>query len=233
MPSPSSPQAPPPSRAGGRLIVLDGPDGVGKTTQAARLVEQLRSARPGRAVLPLREPGGTPLGDALRQLLLDPGHAIAPTTETLLFLASRAQLVADVIRPELDRGTLIVLDRFFLSTYAYQVGGHGLPEGAIRAANALAVAGVVPDRTLLFDYPAGGGEALARAEARQGADAAGDRMHRLGPEFHARVAHAFLAYGRPDWQRTHPECGPIVTIDARGSREAVAARVWAAVEPLV
>jgi len=221
-----------PSRTAiGRLIVLDGPDGAGKTTQTAQLVERLRSARPDRTVLPLREPGGTPLGDALRQLLLDPAYTPAPQTEALLFLASRAQLVADVVRPHLERGAVIVLDRFFLSTYAYQVGGHGLAEHAVRAANTLAVAGVVPDRTLLFDYPEG--EALARAEARQAMDAANDRMHRLGPAFHARVAAAFAAYGHADWQRTHPECGPIVTVDARGSREAVAARVWAAVEHLI
>lgn len=218
----------------GRLIVLEGPDGVGKTTQAQLLVARLRVARPARAVVALREPGGTPIGDELRHVLLDPARAIAPVTETLLFLASRAQLVRDVIQPHHRAAALIVLDRFFLSTYAYQIAGHGLPAEAVRAANALAVAGVTPDRTLLFDYP--GADALARAEARKGreeAPATGDRMHRLGIAFHARVAEAFSTFGGADWQRAHPECGPIVVVDARGPREAVAARVWTAIEDLI
>jgi dTMP kinase len=219
----------------GRLIVLEGSDGVGKTTQAARLADRLRAECPGRSVVSLREPGGTPLGDDLRRILLDPAQKIGAETEALLFLASRAQLVRDVIHPHLRSGALVVLDRFFLSTYAYQIGGHGLPEDVIRAANALAVQGTVPDRTVLFDYPAV--DALARAEARVAearvAEAGGDRMHGLGPAFHARVAAAFAQFADPAWQAGHPECGPIVAVDARGTPDAVAARGWAAVRDLI
>jgi dTMP kinase len=217
---------------GGRLIVLEGPDGVGKTTQAARLAERLRAECPDRSVVALREPGGTPLGDGLRRMLLDPAQEIAPEAETLLFLASRAQLVRDVIGPQLRSGALVVLDRFFLSTYAYQIGGHGLPEAAVRAANALAVHGAVPDRTLLFEYPAA--DALVRAEARvTGGGGKGDRMHGLGSAFHARVSAAFAMFAGADWQAGHPECGPIVVVDARGTPDAVAARVWDAVRDLI
>lgn len=209
-------------RPPGRLIVLEGADGVGKTTQAALLVERMRAS--GRPVLPLREPGGTPLGDELRALLLDPGRDVAPAAEAMLFMAARAQLVRRVIQPALARGALIVLDRFFLSTYAYQVAGHGLPEAAVRAANSVAVAGVVPDLTLLFEYPARDG--LGRAEP---ATIAGDRMHAMGAEFQARVVAAFAGYAHSGWQREHPECGPIVAIDASGSVDQVAGRVAAAV----
>lgn len=205
----------------GRLIVFEGADGVGKTTQAARLVERIRAA--GRAVLSVREPGGTPLGDELRTILLDPAHDIAPPAEAMLFMASRAQLVRRVIQPALAAGTVVVLDRFFLSTYAYQIAGHGLPEVAIRGANAVAVAGVVPDRTLLFEYPAA--EGLHRTTVA-------DRMHGLGAAFHVRVAAAFAEYARPEWQRAHPECGPMVVVDARGTVDDVAARVAAAVAGL-
>jgi dTMP kinase len=209
-------------RPPGRLIVLEGADGVGKTTQAALLVERTRAS--GRSVLGLREPGGTPLGDELRALLLDPEADVAPAAEAMMFMAARAQLVRRVIQPALANGTLIVLDRFFLSTYAYQIAGHGLPEAAVRAANSVAVAGVVPDLTLLFEYPARDG--LGRAEP---ATTAGDRMHALGAEYQARVAAAFAEYAQPEWQRQHPECGPIVAIDARGSIDVVAGRVAAAV----
>ncbi len=229
----------PPRGVRGRLIVLEGPDGVGKTTQAARLVDRLRAECPERSIVPLREPGGTPLGDALRRILLDPAWEIGPETEALLFLASRAQLVRDVIHPHVRAGALVVLDRFFLSTYAYQIGGHGLPEDAIRSANGLAVQGAVPDRTLLFEYPAG--EALARAEARvterhgaqERSEPVGDRMHGLGRAFHARVAAAFAAFAGADWQAGHPECGPIVAVNARGTPDVVAARVWDRVRDLI
>ncbi|MBW7932941.1 MAG: dTMP kinase, partial [Gemmatimonadaceae bacterium] len=135
----------------GRLIVFEGVEGAGKTTQLERLA--LRLGRHGAQVRTLREPGGTPVGDEIRALLLRPGAQIPPRTEALLFMASRAALVDEQVRPALARGEIVLLDRFFLSTYAYQVGGRGLPEDAVRDANAFATGGLVPDVTVLLTLP--------------------------------------------------------------------------------
>jgi dTMP kinase len=217
----------------GRLIVLEGSEGAGKSTQLGLLAERLRSD--GIEVLTLREPGGTALGDAIRSLLLDPAQHIAPAAEALLFMASRAQLVEREIRPALERGEVVLLDRFFLSTYAYQVAGHGLPEAEVRAANRFATDGLSPDVTLLFTFPVEAG--LARAARRP---AAHDRMEAMGEPFHRRVADAFGTYADPAWQANHPECGPIIPVDAEGSEEQVMARVrsalrarWPGTFPLV
>jgi dTMP kinase len=196
----------------GRLIVLEGTEGVGKSTQATRLAESLG------AVL-VREPGASALGERVRALLLDPTITIEPRAELLLFLAARAQLVP-VIRRHLAEGTTVVADRFFLSTYAYQGAGRGLPEAEIRELNRVATEGLVPDLTLLLVFPPAAG--LARAESR----ALGrDRMERSGVEFHRRVGEAFGRFLTPDWQREHPECGPIIGLDATGEVDAVAARI--------
>lgn len=203
----------------GLLIVLEGSEGAGKSTQLERLAAALRRA--GRDVVALREPGGTPLGDEIRRVLLDPASDIEPAAEALLFIASRAQLVARVIRPALARGAVVLIDRFFLSTYAYQVEGRGLPLDGIRDANRLAVGELVPDLTLLLTLPVEDG--LARVGRR----GAADRMEQSGGEFHRRVAAAFTRFATPAWQRAHPECGPIVSLDAAGTEEAVAERVLA------
>jgi dTMP kinase len=139
-------------------------------------------------------------------------------------MASRAQLVADVIRPALERGEFVLMDRFFLSTYAYQVAGRGLPEDDVRRANALATAGLVPDLTLLLDLPAG--PALARAAMRS----AQDRIERSGVEFYHRVRSAFVSFATLEWQQGHPEAGQIVLIDAGASESTVAERIAAAVK---
>ncbi len=196
----------------GRLLVFEGPEGAGKTTQITRLAETLRSREvPHRVV---REPGGTPAGEKIRSLLLDPAQEMAPTTEALLFLASRAEHLSRVIRPAIENGILVIADRFFLSTYAYQIVGRGLPEEAVRAANALATGGLRPDLTLLLHGEIDG---LARADRR----GARDRMERADDAFHRRVATAFELFATMDWQREHPECGPIESIDASGTPEAV------------
>lgn len=205
----------------GRLVVLEGPEGAGKTTQLARLSDWLRDR--GRRVTSLREPGGTPLGDELRRLVLEPGGDVAPAAEALLFMASRAQLVARVVRPALEAGTWVLLDRFFLSTYAYQVGGRGLEPSGVRAANALATGGLVPDLTVVLALDAS--EGLTRATRRGVAD----RMEGAAAEFHERVNATFIASASSAWQAAHPECGPIVTVDARGDEAAVAERVMRAV----
>jgi dTMP kinase len=206
----------------GRLIVFEGGEGSGKSTQLRRLSQALADA--GVAHLSLREPGGTPLGMELRRLVLHREWDVDPRAEALLFMASRAQLVAGEIRPALERGDVVLLDRFFLSTYAYQIGGHSLPEQEVRGANRLATGGLVPDLTLLLNFPVS--EGLVRAAGRSSTH---DRMEAMGEAFHRRVAAAFEQFASPDWQGAHPETGPIVTIEAVGSEPSVAERVREAV----
>ena len=203
------------------MIVLEGVEGAGKTTQIRHLLRQIERA--GLETVAVREPGGTTAGDEIRRLLLDPASHLDARAEALLFMASRAQLVSEVIRPALARGRFVVADRFFLSTYAYQVAGRGLPEEDVRRANSLATAGLVPDLTLLLDLPPGAG--LQRA-AERGAQ---DRMERSGAEFHDRVRAAFVEFASPSWQAGHLEAGPIVLIDASGPESVVAGRIAAAV----
>jgi dTMP kinase len=201
----------------GRVIVFEGPEGAGKSTQLRLLADWL--VKRGENVLAVREPGGTPLGDEIRRLLLDPASHIAPRAEALLFMASRAQLVEQEIRPALEAGGTVLIDRFFLSTYAYQGAGRGLPEDELRMANRVATGALVPDLTLLFDLPVQ--EGLARATRR----GPRDRMESAELAFHERVARAFSAFAAPSWQESHPECGPIVLVNAAGSEAAVFARI--------
>ena len=203
--------------ARGRLIVFEGAEGAGKTTQIRILAERLATA--GIPSVAVREPGGTPVGDDIREILLHPEQEITAASEALLFMASRAELVAREIRPSLGDGFVVLLDRFFLSTYAYQIVGRGLPEAEVRAANALATAGLVPDLTLLLDISATHG--LERADAR----GARDRMEKASDDFHARVANAFREFTDPAWQHSHPECGPIKLIDGAGDEATVNLRV--------
>lgn len=205
----------------GGLIVFEGIEGVGKSTQIRRLGEVLRAR--GHGVTQVREPGGTPVGDEIRRWLLHPESRIDPRTEALLFMASRAQVVADVIEPALSRGEFVLVDRFFLSTYAYQVAGRGLPEEDVRRANALATNGLVPDLTLLLDLPAEA--ALARAATRS----THDRIERSGSEFYGRVRDAFVQFATRQWQLAHPESGPVVLVDASGDEGKVAERLLRAV----
>jgi dTMP kinase len=202
------------------LLVFEGPEGAGKSTQLKQLGEWL--AGRGTRVVCVREPGGTPLGDDIRRLLLDPASHITPRAEALLFMASRAQLVEQTIRPALAAGATVLVDRFFLSTYAYQGAGRGLPGDELRMANRIATDGLVPDLTFLLMLPPD--EGLARAERRSGRD----RMERADLAFHERVASAFTEFSSGPWQDAHPECGPIVTVDAHGSEAEVFGRVLAA-----
>lgn len=213
------------------LIVLEGPEGAGKTTQAALLAERLGAADAGtaggRPVLLFREPGGTPAGDEIRRILLDPRSDIDGRAEALLFMASRAQLVEREIAPALAAGAVVILDRFYLSTYAYQIAGRGLPEALVVAANRLAVGDVRPDVTVLLAL--GVDEGLARATQR----GSYDRMERADPGFHERVSSAFEEFATAAWQARHAEAGPVARVDARGSVEDVHARVMAAVRGAV
>jgi dTMP kinase len=201
----------------GRLVVFEGAEGVGKTTQIARLGDRLGAA--GITYDRFREPGGTPLGDEIRSLLLSPASTdIRPRAEALLFMAARAQLMARVTA-RLAAGSVVLLDRFFLSTYAYQIVGRGLPPGPVRQANALAVGDVVPDLTLLLacDLDVSRARIVARGDL--------DRMEQEDDAFHARVTSAFLAAADPAWQAAHPEVGPVERIDGVGDVDTVGRRI--------
>lgn len=207
--------------ARGRLIVLEGGDGVGKTTQLSLVADGLRAR--GLVVHTIREPGQTQVGQTVRELLLNPDSHISPATEALLFLTARAQVVAEVVQPALAAGEWVVADRFFVSTYAYQIAGHGLDDGLVRSANALATQGIVPDLTLLLTLPA------AEASRRRSARGQADRLERYGAAFDARVAAAYGASVTAAWQARHPECGPIVAVAADGAVETITARLMASI----
>lgn len=208
--------------ARGRFITLEGPEGGGKTTQAARLVARLEAR--GLSTLYTREPGGTPTGEAIRNLLQHDasGEPICPETEVLLFAASRAQLVRRVIQPALEQGRWVVCDRFADSTTVYQGYGRGFPVERMLAINEFAIAECVPDRTFLLDLDVDAG--FRRLAARQAARGEGpDRMEREAREFHERVRAGYLALARrwPDRFRL---------LDAGVGEEAVAESLWREVE---
>ena len=196
----------------GALVSFEGLDGVGKTTQIAFLERALEQA--GREILRVREPGATALGETVRTVLLDKqGLDITPTAELLLFEAARAQLVERAILPALARGCVVVCDRFFDSTLAYQGFGRELGAAFAKSANEIACGGLVPDRTLVLDMDPK--EAHARACA-QGAD----RMEREPGAFHERVREGFLSIARDDPARVR-------VVDASGSAQEVWERVRA------
>ena len=207
------------------LIVLEGAEGVGKTTQARRLIGAF--VEQGIRAEHMREPGGTLLGESIRSVLLEPERAITARAEALLFMASRAQLVSERIRPALADGTVVVLDRFFLSTYAYQIHGRKLPEVEVRAANQLALGGLIPTVTVVLRLP--GSDGMERAALRAGHD----YMEQLGDDFHSRVRNAFDEFVTPVWQAAHPESGPLVCVDATGSEDCVFERITTALSVVV
>lgn len=204
--------------ARGKFITLEGPEGAGKSTHLARLAEVLRGR--GIEVLTTREPGGTPLCEAVRGLLQFNAAGEAPQTraEVLLFLASRAQLVAQVIEPALARGTWVLCDRFCDSTFAYQGYGRGLELAQLRALNAFATGALMPDLTLLLDIPEA--ESARRLAERKGP---ADRFEQEQAAFHRRLAEGFreMAAAEPTRFRV---------IDSSGSEAQTAAQILAAVE---
>lgn len=171
--------------ATGLFITLEGGEGAGKSTVLAALREALQAT--GREVVLAREPGGTPEGEAIRHLLLDPGNQFGPEAELLLMFAARAQLVRRVVRPALARGAVVLCDRFTDASFAYQGGGRGLPMDRIASLERWA-AGLRPDLTFLLDV--GVAEGLARARARGGEP---DRIEREREDFFERVRATYLA----------------------------------------
>ncbi len=203
--------------ARGMFITLEGADGCGKSTQAALLAQTLEAA--GREVVRLREPGGTPISEKVRALLLDPANAeMVPECELLLYEASRAQLTRQVIEPALARGAVVLCDRYYDSTYAYQAGGRELPDDLVNAANALGSCGVAPDRTVVLDLD----PALAYARATA---AGADRMEAEGLAFQERVRAAYLRLAAAEPARVR-------VVDASGKKDEVAARVLGAIGDL-
>ncbi len=168
----------------GFFLVLEGSEGAGKSTLAQGLAARWRTG--GTEPILVREPGGTPMAERIRGLLLDPALPVEPVSELFLFLAARGDLVAGVIRPALAAGKVVVADRFQLSTEAYQCGGRGLDPELFRVANHAATGGLIPDLTLVLDLPPGVGFDRIRAGGQRL-----DRIERAGAEFHARVAAVF------------------------------------------
>lgn len=203
----------------GLFVTFEGGEGSGKSTQIARLAERLR----GRGIEPLltREPGGTPFGERVRALLLDPAERPGALAEAFLMEAARAELVAHVIRPALAANGVVLCDRYDDSTLAYQGGGRGLDDAMLRTLNHAATGGLTPDLTLLFDLdPAAG---LSRREAAEGAT---NRLDREPPEFHARVRERYLELAKS-------EPGRWRVLDASRSADDLQRDVWRAVEPLL
>ena len=177
----------------GYFLVIEGPDGAGKSSVVKFLRRQL--TRRGRVVTVARDPGGTAIGRCLRRLLLDPAQRrMAATTELLLYLASRAQLVAEIIRPALAAGKLVIADRFTLSTLAYQGAAAVLPRAQLRKVTAISAGGLAPDHTILLDLPVEIG--LARLGRRR------DRMERKGIAFLRRVRRIYRREARLERGKT-------------------------------
>jgi dTMP kinase len=194
----------------GVFVVLEGGDASGKSTQAQVLVERLRGL--GRDVVETFEPGATPAGAAIRELLLDGDAPIDPATEALLLAADRAQEVVDVIRPALARGADVVSDRYVPSSLAYQGVGRGLGVDAVEELNRWATAGLDPDLVVVLDVD----EEVARSRRAE----PGDRLERAGVRFHTAVRDAYrtLAADR-GW----------VVVDGDADVSSVAEHVWQAV----
>lgn len=200
----------------GYVITFEGVEGSGKSTQCRLLAEALRQA--GHACVVSREPGGTPLGERIRELLLHaPGAAITSLAELFLYLADRAQHVEEVLRPALAAGRVVLCDRFTDSTLAYQGDGRGHDRELLRQLNHVAGKGLVPDLTLLLDLPVEVG--LRRLAQRcTAASRAGDRLEREELAFHERVRRGYLALAAAEPRR-------IAVIPAGGGIEEVRAEV--------
>ena len=191
----------------GIFITFEGGEGAGKTTHIRFLSEKL--CERGREVVRLREPGGTAVGEELRAVVLDPKNDnLSDEAELLIYEAARAQIVAEVIRPALERGAVVLCDRFADSTIAYQVHGRGLDAAFVGQANAFACQGISPDRTILLTTGGSARTGLSRATHR-----GADRVERAGEEFHTRVNEGFLAIAR-----AHADRVRVVQSAARKSR---------------
>lgn len=202
----------------GLFVSFEGPEGAGKSTQLLRLATRLRAA--GHDAVVTREPGGTPAADRIRDVILDASLRVDALTEFLLYAASRAQHVVEVIAPALDDGRVVLTDRFTAASVAYQGFGRGLDVDFVRSLNDRAASGLTPDLTLLFDLPPEVG--LARVRER----GAPDRLEGADLDFHRRVRDGFLTQAAENPERW-------LVLDASEGPGALEAAVWEAVAPLV
>lgn len=209
----------------GLFITFEGTDGSGKTTQMERLIARLEQA--GFGVIRTVEPGGTAIGAEIRRILLDSKNSgLDARAELLLYFASRAQNVAEVIRPALAQGRVVVCDRFTDSTLVYQGAGRGLARESVEALHQIACGKLQPDLTIYLDIDLETGLARALERNRSAAGPDESRMDNQAIDFHKRVRTAYLALAEREWQRFR-------VIDARGGVDEVEQAVWAAVEPAV
>lgn len=209
----------------GLFITLEGPEGSGKSLQARLLVERLRTS--GREVVATREPGGTRLGDQLREtLLLRPDLHIQPRAQALILCAARAQHVDQLILPELLGGKTVVCDRFADSTLAYQGYGHGLDLAELRAATHLATGGLLPELTLLLDLPVREGLRRKATQRASGAEEAWNRFEAEAVAFHERVRNGYHALADAEPARWR-------VFDASKAPDTLAEEIWATIAPYV
>lgn len=199
------------SVAAGCFVVLEGPEGSGKSTLIRALGARLAQAGVRHSLW--REPGGTAVAEAARKVVLDPALQVGPVAELFLMLTARADLVAKEIRPRLAAGEVVLADRYDLSTLAYQVAGRGLDATAVRTANALATGGLVPHLTLVLDVDVAVGAARQRKAGKSP-----DRMEHEDRPFHERVSAAYRAATGPG----------IVHLDATVPPDALATAAWRA-----
>jgi dTMP kinase len=204
----------------GLFITFEGGEGCGKSTQVERMAARLRAS--GKTVVTVREPGGTPIGEEIRHVLQysQAGHAMVPEAEALLFAASRAQLVREVILPALSRGEVVICDRFADSTTVYQGVARKLDETSVAALNAFAIDDCRPDLTLLLDIDVRLG--MERSQQRQ---LTFDRMQEQKMDFYERVRRGYRALAKKEPHR-------IKVIDATPSPDEVEARIWEEVRKL-
>lgn len=208
----------------GLFITLEGGDGSGKSTQFRKLLDRLEAA--GQDVLANVEPGGTPIGQQIRRIFLDPAnHVISPVTELLLVFAARAQNVDERILPALRQGRMVVSDRFTDSTLAYQGAACGLGADTVLEVDRIACRGLVPDLTLYFDVDVETGLARARQRNQRG-DGAEARIDNRDIAFHKRARAEYLRIATDEPNRFH-------VIDASRGIEEVAEEVWSAVQSLI
>ena len=194
----------------GRFIVLDGPEGCGKSTQSRRVVARLEAA--GVPAVLVRDPGSTRIGEQIRGILLNPDHGeMAMRCEMLLYMAARAQMMSQLISPALSAGKVVICDRFVSSTLAYQLGGEGLMAEDIRAVGGVAITGRWPDLTIILDMPPEA--SFARLKRQM------DRIEQRPPEYHRQVRQNYLDQAAAD-----PRHYRIIAADQ--SEDAVQADIW-------
>ena len=204
----------------GRFITFEGGEGCGKSTQIQRLVDRLQ--REGHTVCQSREPGGTLLGEAIRDLLQHDkaGHSMCPESELLLFAAARAQIVRERILPALERGEIVLCDRFLDSTSVYQGVARAIDPIEVAAINQFATGGLTPDLTCLIDLD----PAVGLKRAREGRDTPFDRMEQEALAFHQNVRCGYLELAAIDEERFR-------VFDGSQDVETLETRIWEAVEP--